>query len=136
MSESNSPMILVADDDAEDQEMLMEYFLGGGLHQKDVTFVTNGRAAIEYLQRHDTLPKLIVLDLKMPIMHGQTTLLHIKSEEKFKRIPVVMYSTSSNEQDRRKCLVNGALEYFVKPSSYDEGESMATRLIEFLQRQV
>ncbi|MEJ1240275.1 response regulator [Chryseolinea sp. T2] len=136
MNESNSPMILVADDDVEDQEMLMEYFLGGGLDRKDVTFVTNGRAAIEYLQRHDTLPKLVVLDLKMPIMDGQSTLLHIKSEEKFKRIPVVMYSTSSNEQDRRKCLVNGALEYFVKPSSYDEGEMMANRLIEFLQRQV
>ncbi|MGC3946475.1 MAG: response regulator [Chryseolinea sp.] len=136
MNESNSPMILVADDDVEDQEMLLEYFLGGGLDRNDVTFVTNGRAAIEYLQRHDTLPKLIVLDLKMPIMDGQTTLLQIKGEGKFKHIPVVMYSTSSNEQDRRKSLVNGALEYFIKPSSYDEGESMATRLIKVLQEQL
>jgi CheY-like chemotaxis protein len=135
MNESNSPMILVADDDIEDQEMLMEYLLGKGLHHTDVTFVSNGRAAIEYLQRHDT-PRLIVLDLKMPIMDGQATLLHIKGEEKFKRIPVVIYSTSSNEQDRRKCLVNGALEYFIKPSSYDEGESMATRLINMLQEQM
>lgn len=135
MMETTPPKILVADDDIEDQEMLMEYFLGGGLHQHDIAFVSNGRAALEYLQHHDALPKLIVLDLKMPIMDGQSTLLRIKSEEKFKSIPVVIYSTSSNEQDKRKCLVNGALEYFVKPSSYDEGESMAARIIKVLEEQ-
>lgn len=136
MNKFNSPVILVADDDAEDQEMLMEYFLGVGLDHQDVTFVSNGRAAMEYLHRHDALPKLIILDLKMPIMDGQSTLLHIKGEEKFKRIPVVIYSTSSNDQDKRKCLVNGALEYFIKPSSYDEGELMATRLIKVLNEQL
>lgn len=135
MMQTNPPKILVADDDVEDQEMLMEYFLGGGLNQHDVAFVTNGRAALEYLRHNAALPKLIVLDLKMPIMDGQSTLLQIKSEEKFKSIPVVIYSTSSNEQDKRKCLVNGALEYFVKPSSYNEGESMAARIIQVLEDQ-
>ena len=127
------PIILVADDDTEDQEMLMEYFRGGGLSTADVAFVTNGRAAIEYLERNATLPKLIVLDLKMPVMDGQSTLLQLKSDSRLKVIPVVMYSTSSNENDKRKCLVNGALEYFIKPSSYDEGEAMTARLIQFLQ---
>lgn len=132
--ESNSPLILVADDDTEDQEMLLEYFLGGGLNQEDIAFVSNGKAAIEYLHQHP-LPRLVVLDLKMPIMDGQSTLMHIKGDAMLKRIPVVMYSTSTNEQDRRKCLVNGALEYFVKPSSYDEGELMANRLVGFLQNE-
>src|SRR5689334_9882179 len=120
MSSNSIPRILVADDDIEDQEMLMEYFLGGGLSREDVAFVTNGRAAIEFLQNHDPLPGLVVLDLKMPVLDGQSTLVQIKDDFRLKKIPVVIYSTSSNDQDRRKCMVNGALEYFIKPSSYQE----------------
>lgn len=130
--ETHTPSILVADDDREDQEMLMQYFLDQGLTENDVAFVTNGRDAIQYLEAHDRLPKLIVLDLKMPIMDGQSTLLHLKGDIRLRSIPVVMYSTSSNDQDKRKCLVNGALEYFIKPSSYEEGEVMTSRLIGFL----
>ena len=132
MSSNSIPRILVADDDVEDQEMLMEYFLGGGLSREDVAFVTNGRAAIEYLLKQDSLPGLVVLDLKMPVLDGQSTLVQMKGDIRLKKIPVVIYSTSSNDQDRRKCMVNGALEYFIKPSSYSEGEAMASRLMEFL----
>src|SRR5690348_10221109 len=124
MSSDKIPRILVADDDIEDQEMLMEYFRGNGLNQEDVTFVSNGRAAIEYLQKQELLPRLVVLDLKMPVLDGQSTLLQMKGDVRLKKIPVVIYSTSSNDQDKRKCMVNGALEYFIKPSTYLEGEAM------------
>jgi len=85
------------------------------------------------IRTEDPLPGLVVLDLKMPVLDGQSTLVQIKGDIRLKKIPVVIYSTSSNDQDRRKCMVNGALEYFIKPSSYLEGEAMASRLMEFLQ---
>jgi len=132
MKDADMPRILVADDDVEDQEMLLEYFQDCGLRREDIAFVTNGRAAMEYLLQNSVLPKLVVLDLKMPIMDGQSTLLQIKTDGRFKNIPVIIYSTSSNENDKRKCLVNGAAEYFVKPSSYDEGARMTIRIMEFL----
>ena len=115
------------------QRLREKILSGNGLNQEDVTFVSNGRAAIEYLQKQELLPRLVVLDLKMPVLDGQSTLLQMKGDVRLKKIPVVIYSTSSNDQDKRKCMVNGALEYFIKPSTYLEGEAMTKRLMEFLQ---
>lgn len=126
--------IFVVDDDKEDQSILGDYFSEVGIAEK-VIYFENGEMVLNFLEAiHDDehLPNLIVLDLNMPILNGTQTLLQLKREPRFKKIPVIIFSTSENENERRKCLSYGAVDYMVKPMSYDEGKKIAERFAEFL----
>ena len=130
---SNDIRILVVDDDKEDHMILQEYFSESGIEQ-NVMFVENGLKAIEYLEISDDadLPKLIVLDLNMPLLNGSQTLLQLKQNSRLKNIPVIIYSTSESENEKRKCLGFGAIDYLVKPVTMEEGQRMVDRFKSFI----
>lgn len=130
---SNDIKILVVDDDKEDHLILQEYFSESGIEQ-NVLFVENGIKAIEYLETVSDggLPKLIVLDLNMPLMNGSQTLLQLKQTSRLKNIPVIIYSTSESENEKRKCLGFGAIDYLVKPVTMEEGQRMVDRFKSFI----
>ena len=126
--------ILVVDDDKEDHMILQEYFSESGI-EKNVAFVENGLRALDYLQgieNDSSLPKLIVLDLNMPLLNGSQTLLQLKQNNRFKAIPVIIYSTSESENEKRKCLGFGAIDYLVKPVTMDEGQRMVDKFKTFI----
>lgn len=125
--------VLVVDDDLEDHMILLEYFTEMGKHEY-VKFMTNGQQVIEYLELLDviSLPNLIVLDLNMPLLNGTQTLIHIKRDVRFKHIPVIIFSTSTNENEKRKCLSFGAVDYLVKPTTYAEGEVLVKRFLSYI----
>jgi len=125
--------ILVVDDDSEDQMILAEYFAEFG-YERCIKFTSNGREAIDYLEKLDivALPNLIVLDLNMPILNGTQTLLQIKSNKDLKNIPVIIFSTSANENEKRKCLSFGALDYLVKPSNYADGKALVQKFLSYI----
>ena len=127
--------ILVVDDDKEDHFILQEYFVDAGVDMSIVHFADNGKMALEYLATIPTkedLPQLIVLDLNMPIMNGTQTLLFLKQDARYKKIPVIIFSTSENENEKRKCLGFGATEYLVKPMTLDEGHQVIQKFISYL----
>jgi CheY-like chemotaxis protein len=127
--------IVIVDDDIEDHMMLDEYFKEVGINDK-VTFLINGQLALQYLESIEDsskLPKLLVLDLNMPIVTGSQVLLQIKQTPRFKNIPVIIFSTSINENEKRKCLSFGALEYLVKPITWEEGDRIAKRFASFVR---
>lgn len=128
--------ILVADDDIEDHHILMDYFMASGL-EDSVCFLENGQKLLEYLERisDDLLPQLIVLDLNMPILNGTQTLQTLKKSARLRNIPVIIYSTSDNEQERRKSLNFGAIDYLVKPNTFAEGQVMVDKFINFIPGQ-
>ena len=130
---SNDIKILVVDDDKEDHMILQEYFSESGIEQ-NVSFVENGIKALEYLDNtSDTnLPKLIVLDLNMPLLNGSQTLLQLKQNSRLKNIPVIIYSTSESENEKRKCLGFGAIDYLVKPVTLEEGQRMVDKFKSFI----
>jgi CheY-like chemotaxis protein len=131
---NNNYHLVIVDDDLEDHLILEEYFRICGL-QGSVKFLQNGQDAIDYLQEvsdNSLLPKLIVLDLNMPILNGTQTLLQIKRNLRYKDIPIMILSTSENENEKRKCLSFGAIEYLVKPTTYDDGLTMVKRFTSFL----
>ena len=131
---SNEISILVVDDDKEDHIILEEYFSESGINQ-NVKFVENGLLALEYLEgiSDDTaLPKLIVLDLNMPLLNGSQTLLQLKQNNRFKNIPVIIYSTSESDNEKRKCLSFGAIDYLVKPVTMEEGQRMVDKFKTFI----
>lgn len=127
--------ILIVDDDREDHLILHEYFQEAGVSQ-EVLYVENGQKAIDYLEGapdSNPLPKLIVLDLNMPILNGTQTLLYLKQTPRFKNIPVIIYSTSDSENEKRKCLSFGAVDYVVKPITLEEGQRMVEKFTAFLK---
>ena len=65
------------------------------------------------------LPRIILLDLNLPGMDGRDILKMIKNDINLKSIPVIVFSTSSNEKDIETCYNNGANAYLKKPSTLE-----------------
>lgn len=114
--------ILLADDDPEDRMIMADTFkelkLSNVIH-----FVENGESILTYLDSiYETypLPSLIVLDLNMPRMNGTQTLKYLKANDRYRTIPVIIFSTSINVFEREECLKTGAVSYIVKPVTYKE----------------
>lgn len=118
--------ILIADDDMDDQYMIKQAFASINLTE-NIQTVNDGVELLDYLHKRgkykdvETLcPKIILLDLNMPKKDGRECLKEIKINAKFNRIPVVIYSTSSNPDDISYAYENGASSYITKPYSYQE----------------
>lgn len=125
--------ILLADDDADDK-MIIADAVRLLSHEEVMYFTENGEETLDALnmdyERGD-LPCLIVLDLNMPRMNGTETLAHIKRDDRFKDIPVIIYSTSINPLEKEKCLLLGAHSYVTKPISFKESMDTAKQFFEF-----
>jgi len=119
--------IFMAEDDAEDIFIIleaMEHIKASHL----MHFAENGVLLLEMLNKHyqnNELPCLIVLDLNMPKMNGTETLSHIKNDERFRNIPVIIYSTSINPFEKEKCMRLGAHSYITKPITFHDGVETA-----------
>jgi CheY-like chemotaxis protein len=81
--------------------------------------VTNGEEALEYLRNDGNQePCLILLDLNMPKMNGVEFLKIVKANETLKKIPIVVLTTSTEEQDIAESFRRGAAGYMVKSVDY------------------
>ena len=133
MNFMKSEKILLVDDDAEDREIIEDAFKEISA-ENHIQFQTNGEEAIQYLEaNYDTgyVPCLIVLDLNMPKMNGTQALRLIKNDERFKNIPVIIYSTSLNNIEKEECLQLGAHSYIIKPILYNESVETARMFFNF-----
>ncbi len=123
--------ILIADDD-DDDRFLMQSALDEYGISNPTTFVKDGLALLNYLrQNNQTTVGLILLDLNMPRMDGREVLKILKSETKFRKIPVVVMTTSQAREDIEDCYTLGANCYIVKPSSFDAFNDTIFTLIKF-----
>ena len=116
----NSRSILLAEDDRVDAMTIKRAF-GDLKVSNPLVRASNGEEALQYLRRDDSAePCLILLDLNMPKMNGIEFLKAVKADEQLRQIPVVVLTTSAEEQDivdSFKCSVAG---YIVKPLDYKE----------------
>lgn len=116
--------ILIAEDDADDRFLLQAAFEENGFTDR-LYFVENGVEVVEYLQSINTdkpekkFPRFILLDLNMPKKDGREVLRELKQHPDFKKIPVVIFSTTNNEQEMRRCYELGANSYITKPNSFE-----------------
>ena len=119
-----SETILYAEDDANDQ-FLIERALKKMASPVEVRFVNDGAEALHYLQgtgefqdrSRFPVPTVIFLDIKMPTVGGFEVLQWLKDNESFKRIPVVMISSSQLQEDIDRAYALGASVYLVKPAN-------------------
>jgi two-component system response regulator len=116
--------ILVADDDDNDLRMI-EMALTQGDRRPAVHYVHDGGEALDFLfargrfqDRREEGPLFILLDLNMPRVDGWEVLRQVKSDERLKHIPVVIFSSSAREVDVRHCYDLGANAYVVKPIDF------------------
>ncbi|WP_242696273.1 response regulator [Longitalea luteola] len=118
--------ILIAEDDADDRYLLQTAFSETGYPEK-IDFVENGIEVLNYLDDIYTsnnmevkaLPGFILLDLNMPKKDGREVLKEIKQHPVFKKIPVIVFTTTKNEIEIKRCYELGANSYIVKPISFD-----------------
>lgn len=126
--------ILLADDDADDRSIFEQILM----EKKDVELlatVENGLEVIDYLKvvpDNGALPDLIILDHNMPRMNGKQTLGFLKSSDRYLHIPVVIYSTYSDNKLMDECASLGASLVTSKPSGYNEYRDMINLFLKIL----
>ena len=115
--------ILVVDDSKDDVFLLRRAFKKAGL-RSSLIHVWDGEEAVDYLsgENHFTdrsrypLPGLMLLDIKMPRQDGFDVLRWLLTRKDLEKIPVVMFSSSFEQEDIEQAKVLGATDYFTKPA--------------------
>lgn len=125
--------ILLADDDGDDRLIFTQVFELLGSDKAKLSIVENGLEVIDFLEKiaEEELPDLIILDHNMPKMNGKQALHYIKSNERYRNIHVIIYSTYNDSPFVEECGKLGAASIEVKPSSYEEYVSMVQRFLDY-----
>lgn len=122
---ANAVDVLLVEDNTADAELtireLKKHRLANNLvHLKD------GEEALDFLFGNAVnggeflpIPKMILLDIKMPKVSGLEVLQKIKSEQRTKQIPVIMLTSSAQDPDIHTCYEMGANSYIVKPVDFE-----------------
>ncbi|MGO4770373.1 response regulator [Flavobacterium sp. W22_SRS_FK3] len=128
----NKKIILLADDDTDDTELFCEALTD---IDENILYYTayNGGEALKLLTGLNEKPKLIFLDLNMPVMNGWDCLKLLKKDKQYEDIPVIMISTSSHKKDIETASSLGAIGYFVKPNTYKDLRHILHSLTENLE---
>ena len=118
--------ILLVDDSPRDTELALDALAQNNL-ANEVVALRDGAEALDYLYRRGEFadrgkgnPAVVMLDLKMPKVDGIEVLRQIKSNPQFKTIPVVVMTSSREEQDLVKSYELGVNAYIVKPVQFPE----------------
>ena len=125
-----SNFILLGEDDADDQEMLKDVFTS--IDAAFVLFfVNNGNEILSALEKlkDDQLPCLIVLDYNMPGLNGADILRELGTNERYKNIPKVVWSTAVSEKFKDICMQLGAVDYVIKPNNMAGLEEVARYML-------
>jgi CheY-like chemotaxis protein len=123
---SRSVTILMADDDEEDRDLTRDALQDSRL-ANEMKFVVDGQDLMDYL-RHEgryadgsvdaPRPGIILLDLNMPKKDGREALAEIKADEALRRIPIVVLTTSKDEQDVLGTYDLGVNSFITKPVTF------------------
>lgn len=119
--------ILLVEDSVNDVKLTTSALRAAGL-ANEIVVCRDGVEAVDYLFRQgnhagrsdETCPAVVLLDLKMPRMDGLEVLLRVRADSRFKTLPIVMITSSAEEQDMIKSYNLGVNGYVVKPVTHDE----------------
>jgi CheY-like chemotaxis protein len=118
--------ILLADDDEEDRELTKDALNDARL-TNEMKFVVDGQDLMDYLKRTGAYadpsvdaprPGIILLDLNMPKKDGREALAEIKADESLRRIPVIVLTTSKDDEDVLRTYDLGVNSFITKPVTF------------------
>lgn len=126
----NEPLeILLADDD-EDDRVFFKEALEEIKVKTIVSFFEDGLQLMNYLNQPGIrLPHIVFLDLNMPLKGGMDCLADIRKNNRLKDLAVVIYSTSSTDEDIEEAFVRGANIYIKKPNDFSVLKASLTQVI-------
>ncbi len=126
MSDFREFEIIIVEDDPNDAELITRSLKKHNLANK-LVLLKDGAEALDFLfgkgsfaQTDDGKPRLILLDLKLPKVNGIEVLRKIKSEERTRKIPVVILTSSREDRDLKDAYDLGVNSYVTKPIQFDE----------------
>ena len=130
--------IIVVEDSDEDYETILWIFKKLAVTHP-VIRCEDGEELLHYLSQQSKrterdeilLPGLIMLDLNLPGIDGRQILQRIKANERFKVVPVVVLTTTSNPKDIKTCYQNGANSYILKPVDLEKFVRTMQRLLDY-----
>ena len=130
----NPKWILLADDDADDSDLLKTAILDIAPRARIRVF-SDGKQVVDFLEQHgnDDFPCTIVLDYNMPFFNGPQVLEHIAKYPSYKGVPKIIWSTSNAEEHKFNSVQKGASRYFVKPSNHAEIDVFAKEIVRLCQ---
>jgi two-component system response regulator len=110
--------LLLVEDNPSDEELTLHVLQQNNLANR-IQVVRDGAEALEFLfNNSETIPRLILLDLKLPRVSGLEVLARIKADTRTKTIPVVVLTSSREDADLRACYELGVNSYIVKPVDF------------------
>jgi CheY-like chemotaxis protein len=130
--------ILLAEDDP-GHVRLIEKNLRRANVTNEIVFATNGQEAIDYLfcdgaytGKKRAAQMLVLLDLNMPVLDGYQVLERMKADERTKRIPVIILTTTDEPREVSRCYELGCNVYITKPVDYEQFAEAMRKLGLFL----
>ncbi|MHB1147777.1 MAG: response regulator [Lutibacter sp.] len=119
--------ILLIEDNINDAELTIRALKKNNLANK-LVHLKDGAEAIDFIfaegnysgRKVENVPKVILLDLKMPKVNGIEVLKKIKADERTKKIPVVILTSSKEDPDIQECYHLGVNSYVVKPVQFEQ----------------
>lgn len=125
MSNHQTVTILLVEDDPGHARLIEKNLRRAGV-SNEIVHLEDGQKAVDFLfnegdycGQETKVPFLILLDLNMPVLDGYQVLTRIKANERTKRIPVVMLTTTESPQEISRCYSLGCNIYITKPVDYE-----------------
>lgn len=109
--------ILLVEDDEVDRMTVRRAIKKLKIPNKLLT-AENGEEALEMLQNSEELPWFILMDINMPRMNGIELLKKMKSDERLKIVPIIMLTTSAQDEDRYESFQHSVAGYVIKPVEF------------------
>lgn len=129
--------VLLVDDDQLDADLTMRALRRESLAER-IFWAKDGQEALDFVyragsfrNRDGAIPKVILLDIKMPKVDGIEVLRRLKSDDGTRFIPIVIMTSSGRDRDVHESYSLGANAYVVKPIEYEDLTSTVTRLGQF-----
>ena len=125
--------ILLVEDNEGDVLLTTEAFEESKIVNKIIP-IKDGRQAIDFfesMKKGEEVPHMVLLDINLPRVSGHEVLMYIKSNEKYKSIPVIMLTTSSAEKDILQCYKNHVNCYITKPIDVSDFMKAISKIEDF-----
>lgn len=138
MTDPQQITILLVEDDPGHARLIQKNLQRSNI-SNDIIHISNGGDAIDYLfgqskyaESDVTLPLLVLLDLNIPVLDGYQVLERMRANERTKRIPVIVLTTTDDLREIDRCYELGCNAYLTKPVDYEQFSNVIRRVGMFL----
>ena len=127
----NGPVVIIEDD--EDDKMMLEEIFANLKYENTIVYFKDGSDALEYLNKTEVAPFLILSDINMPKINGFELRLKVHTNEQLhlKCIPYLFFTTSANKQSVVDAYAMSVQGFFVKAHSFEKLQDTIKKIMEY-----